>query len=140
MSSRALSPAQNQDSGTTVRISATPDQTWAVDADYLHARLDVLRKLGAHYANRIWLLDLVSDIMLLTGVLTTFFVAWWTCIPIVGLACLQRISNRRMAGELAGQAAQESTDAFLYLYNSGILWLEQPTNPTSDRLRQLRSR
>jgi len=140
MSARALSQIQTQDSGTTVRISATPDQTWAVDADYLHARLDVLRKLGAHYANRIWLLDLVSDIMLLTGVLTTFFVAWWTCIPIVGLACVQRHSNRRIAGELAGKAAQESTDAFLYLYNSGVLWLEQPTSQTSDRLRQLQSR
>ena len=127
-----------QDPGhMTVRIPATPDQTWALDADYLHGRLDVLKKLGTHYANRIWLLDMVSDIMLLGGILTTFFVAWWTFIPMIGLACLQRISNRRMAGELAGRAAQESTDAFLYLYNSGVLWLERPTNPSSDRLRQL---
>lgn len=132
MSAKTASFSQSQDKGTTVRISATPDQTWAVDADYLHGRLDVLRKLGAHYANRIWVLDLASDVMLLAGVVMTFFVAWWTCIPLVGLACLQRISNRRMAGELAGKAAQESTDAFLYLYNSGVLWLEQPTNPTSD--------
>ena len=136
MSAKAASFSQSLDTGTTVRISATPDQTWAVDADYLHGRLDVLRKLGAHYANRIWLLDLASDIMLMAGVIMTFFVAWWTCIPLVGLACLQRISNRRMAGELAGKAAQESTDAFLYLYNSGVLWLEQPTNPPSDRPRR----
>jgi len=128
----ALPVPDREDVRKTVRIAATPDQTWAVDADYLHKRLDMLRQLGAHYANRIWLLDLASDIMLVAGVLTTFFVAWWTCIPMVGLACLQRISNRRMAGELAGKAAQESTDAFLYLYNSGVLWLEQPTNPPSD--------
>lgn len=139
MSANARSIAPGIDPRTTVRIAATPDQTWAVDADYLHGRLDVLRKLGAHYANRIWLLDLVSDFMLMAGILCTFFVAWWTCIPLVGLACLQRISNRRMAGELAGKAAQESTDAFLYLYNSGVLWLEQPTNPSSDRLRPFRS-
>ncbi len=140
MSAIAKSTAEREEPRTTVRIEATPDQTWALDADYLHKRLDVLKTLGAHYANRIWLLDLVSDVMLVAGVLSTFFVAWWTCIPIVGLACLQRISNRRMAGELAGRAAQESTDAFLYLYNSGVLWLERPTSPPADRLRHLLSR
>lgn len=140
MSAIAKSAAEREEPRTTVRIVATPDQTWALDADYLHKRLDVLKTLGAHYANRIWLLDLVSDVMLVAGVLSTFFVAWWTCIPIVGLACLQRISNRRMAGELAGRAAQESTDAFLYLYNSGVLWLERPTSPPEDRLRHLLSR
>ena len=98
MSATAKSAAEREDPRTTVRIVATPDQTWALDADYLHKRLDVLKTLGAHYANRIWLLDLVSDVMLVAGVLSTFFVAWWTCIPLVGLACLQRISNRRMAG------------------------------------------
>ncbi|MEO1304813.1 MAG: hypothetical protein AAFV37_07550 [Pseudomonadota bacterium] len=141
MSAQARLAVDRDDVGTTVRIAATPDQTWALDADYLHARQDMLRKLGSHYANRIWLLDIASDVMLLAGVICTFFVAWWTCIPLVGLACLQRISNRRMAGELAGRAAQESTDAFLYLYNSGVLWLEQgPTSPPSDRLRHLLSR
>ena len=140
MSAIAKSTTEREEPRTTVRIEATPDQTWALDADYLHKRLDVLKTLGAHYANRIWLLDLVSDVMLVAGVLSTFFVAWWTCIPIVGLACLQRISNRRMAGELAGRAAQESTDAFLYLYNSGVLWLERPTSPPADRLRHLLSR
>lgn len=140
MSAKASRIVPGEESSTTVRIAATPDQTWAVDADYLHARLDVLRKLGSHYANRIWLLDLVSDVMLVAGVLATFFVAWWTCIPIVGLACLQRVSNRRMAGELAGKAAQESTDAFLYLYNSGILWLESPSHLPSGPQSQIRSR
>lgn len=139
MSAKARSEVPGEHGRTTVRIVATPDQTWAVDADYLHGRLDVLRKLGTHYANRIWLLDLVSDVMLVAGVVSAFFVAWWTCIPLVGLACLQRISNRRMAGELAGRAAKESTDAFLYLYNSGVLWLEQPTSPPSERRLPFRS-
>ena len=137
MSAHARAAAAPEDVRTTVRIKATPDQTWALNADYLHERLDVLNKLGTHYANRIWLLDMVSDVMLLAGVIGAFFVAWWTCIPLVGLACLQRISNRRMAGELAARAARESTDAFLYLYNSGVLWLEQPTNPSLDRLHRL---
>ncbi len=140
MSAVSASPALRETAGTTVRIAATPDQTWAVDGDYLHKRLDVLRQLGTHYANRIWVLDLVSDFLLIAGIMSAFFVAWWTVIPIVGLACVQRMSNRRVAGEMAARAAQESTDAFLYLYNSGVLWLEQPTSPPSDRLRQFLSR
>lgn len=140
MSAQARAAAAPEDVRTTVRIEATPDQTWALNADYLHERLDVLKQLGTHYANRIWLLDVISDCMLLAGVIGAFFVAWWTCIPLVGLACLQRISNRRMAGELAARAAQESTEAFLYLYNSGVLWLEQPTSRPSDRLHRLLSR
>ena len=140
MSAQVSQSRYEDDNGTTVRIEATPDQTWALDAGYLYSRLDVLKQLGAHYANRIWLLDLVSDVMLVAGVLSAFFVAWWTCVPIVGLACLQRIANRRLAGQLAGKAAQESTDAFLFLYNSGALWLERPNSPSKDRLRRLLSR
>lgn len=141
MSLHAYSTPLGEDARMTVRVPATPDQTWALDAEYLHARTDVLKRLGSHYANRIWLLDLVSDALLIAGVLSTFFVAWWTCVPIIGFAILQRIANKRLAGELAGQAAKESTDAFLYLYNSGALWLEQPTSPRpSDPLRRLLSR
>ena len=140
MSAVSASPSPRETAGATVRIAATPDQTWAVDGDYLHKRLDVLRQLGTHYANRIWVLDLVSDFLLVAGIMSAFFIAWWTVIPIVGLACVQRMSNRRVAGEMAARAAQESTDAFLYLYNSGVLWLEQPTSPPSDRLRQFLSR
>ena len=140
MSAQARLAVEREDVRTTVRIAAPPDQTWALDDDYLHARQDMLRQLGAHYANRIWVLDIASDVMLLAGVICTFFVAWGTCIPLVGFACVQRMSNRREAGEMAARAAQDSTDAFLYLYNSGVLWLEQPTSPPSDRLSHLLSR
>ena len=115
---------RRQDPGT-VRVAATPDQMWALDADYLYRRLEVLKPVGRHYVNRIRLLDLMSDLLLVGGVLSAFVIAWWTVVPMVGFACLQRVANRRMAGELAGKAAQESTEAFLYLYNTGALWLEQ---------------
>ncbi len=140
MPSHAYKTPLGEEARMTVRVPATPDQTWALDAEYLHGRMDVLKQLGSHYANRIWLLDLVSDFLLLAGVVSTFLVAWWTCVPLVGFAVLQRIANKRLAGEMAGQAAKESTDAFLYLYNSGALWLERPTSPTSDSLRRLLSR
>ncbi len=119
-------PTQTRGHAGTVRVAATVDQTWALDADFLYKRLEILKSVGPHYVNRIRLLDMASDILLVAGVVSAFFVAWWTVIPLVGFACLQRVANRRMAGELAAKAAQESTEAFLYLYNSGALWLERP--------------
>lgn len=118
--------ANLHDSDRAVRVKATPDQVWALDADYLYEKLDVLKPLGRHYVNRIHMLDLVSDILLLSGIGAFFFIAWWSAVPLIGFGCLQRVANRRLAGELAGKAAQESSDAFLYLYNSGALWLERP--------------
>lgn len=119
-----IEPVANAASPTLVKVAITHDQTWTFDADYLYRRLEVLKPLGSHYVNRIRMLDLISDGLLLAGVLSAFFIAWWTIVPLVGFACLQRIANRRLAGELAAKAAQESTDAFLYLYNSGALWLD----------------
>jgi len=114
-----------KDHDAVVRIAATPDQTWSFDADHLYKRLDMLRPIGRHYIRQIQLLDLLSDILLVAGVLSAFFIAWWTVFPLVGVACAQRYSNRRRAGELAAKAAQESSDIFLYLYNSGVLSVEQ---------------
>lgn len=130
-----------QASDNSVRIAATPDQTWAFDADHLYKRLEMLRPLGQHYVRRIQMLDLFSDLLLVGGVLSAFFIAWWAVIPLVGFACLQRHHNRRLAGELAAKAAQESTDVFLYLYNSGVLTVERPqiSRRASDAARQLRS-
>ena len=108
----------------TVRVVATPDQTWAIDALWLYNRLEVLRPVGRHYVNRIRLFDLASDVLLVLGMVATFFWAWWAGAVLIGFACLQRHANRRMAGELAAKAAQESSDAFLYLYNRGALWLD----------------
>ncbi|MBR9834903.1 MAG: hypothetical protein GYB42_06875 [Alphaproteobacteria bacterium] len=124
-------PSHSTAPSGTVRVAATADQTWALDAEYLYKRLELLRPVGRHYVNRIRMLDLICDMLLVAGVLSAFFIAWWTVIPLVGFACLQRVANRRMAGELAGKAAQESTDAFLYLYNSGALWLERPAATSS---------
>ena len=109
-----------------VRLNATADQVWAFDADYLYRRLDLLKPVGRHLVHKIRMLDLVSDLLLVAGVIAPFFLAWWTIVPLIGFACLQRSANRRMAGEVAARAAQESTDIFLYLYNSGVLSVERP--------------
>lgn len=121
---RQLNPITGRQDGAAMRVEATVDQTWALDSEWLHDRIDVLRPYGRHFVNRIRLLDLLCDILILASVISTFFVAWWSGIPLLGFACLQRYANRRMAGELAAKAARESTDAFLYLYNRGALWLD----------------
>ncbi len=123
-SQRQMKPNTGRRDHATIRVDATVDQTWALDSEWLHNRLDVLRPYGRHYVNRIRMLDLISDLLILASVISTFFVAWWSGIPLLGFACLQRYANRRMAGELAAKAAKESTDAFLYLYNRGALWLD----------------
>lgn len=135
-------PITNRRDAGTVRVHATVDQVWALDADFLYKRLSVLKQVGKHYVNRIVMLDLVADTLLLAVLPAAFFLAWWVAVPLLGFACLQRVANRRMAGELAAKAAQESTEAFLYLYNTGALWLEAaPVNrPSLDRARRLRQR
>ena len=50
MAAPAYPIPRGEDSRLTVRVTATPDQTWALDAEYLHARMDVLKRLGSHYA------------------------------------------------------------------------------------------
>ncbi|MCF6328733.1 MAG: hypothetical protein L3J02_02900 [Henriciella sp.] len=124
-------PIEDRPDAGIVRVAATVDQVWALDADFLYQRLEVLKHVGKHYVFRIRMLDLISDILLVISIPATFFVIWWSFIPLVGFACLQRVANRRMAGELAAKAAQESTDAFLYLYNTGALWLERPRSVRS---------
>ena len=119
-------PIEDRSPAGIVRIAATVDQVWAFDADFLYNRLEVLKGVGPHYVNRIRMLDMISDMLLIAGIISAFFIAWWTIVPLVGFASLQRVANRRMAGELAAKAARESTDAFLYLYNTGALWLERP--------------
>lgn len=123
-------PIEDRADSGIVRVAATIDQVWALDADFLYQRLEVLKHVGKHYVFRIRMLDLISDVLLIVSIPATFFVIWWSFIPLVGFACLQRVANRRMAGELAAKAAQESSDAFLYLYNTGALWLERP-RPTT---------
>lgn len=123
-------PIEARTEAGTVRVAATVDQIWALDADFLYKRLEVLKHVGKHYVFRIRMLDLICDALLIVSVPAAFFLAWWLVIPLVGFACLQRVANRRMAGELAAKAAQESTEAFLYLYNSGALWLE-PSHSTN---------
>lgn len=109
----------------TVRISATPDQTWALDPDHLYDKLEKLKPVGRHYVNRILLLEFACDVLLVAAIISIFFVHWALAPVLVGIACAQRASNKKLTAELAGKAATQSAEVFYYLYNSGALWLEQ---------------
>jgi len=121
-----------------VLFDMSPDQTWVLDADFLYRKLDRLRPIGARYITWIRGINLTCDLLLLGGVLSSFFLVWWSCIPFLGVACLLRAAGRRMVARLAATAAQASTQTFLDLYNTGALWLNQPTSLSSDPERRLR--
>ncbi len=129
------SAALHQRSEGMVRFETSPDQTWTLDADYLYRELDRLKPIGRHFARRIWLVDLCCDLLLLASLPSAFFLTWWCFAPPLALACLLRIGNRHAVGRLAVEAARSSTQTFLYLYNTGALWLDCPTNPSSARER-----
>ena len=124
----------------TVRINATPDQTWAIDPDHLYDKLHNLKPVARHYINRIHFLDFGCDVLLVGAVLTVFFLHWALAPILVMIACVQRASNRRLAAELAGKAATQSAEVFYYLYNSGALWLEQAKARDLDEAREYLSR
>ncbi|MEM8615808.1 MAG: hypothetical protein AAGF20_02630 [Pseudomonadota bacterium] len=113
----------------TVDVVASSDQVWTIEADELYERLETLKPLGRHLVRRIHLLDLFSDVALVLGVIAPFMGLIWLLPLCLAYAVLQRYGNRRLVGDMAARAAQESTDAFLYLYNNGHMWLRRdPTN------------
>lgn len=112
----------------TYRFKATPDQIWAFDTEYLRRRADALRPMGRHYMMRIRLNTVCFYVLLIAAAAASIFLKWWMVFTLIGLACLQRQANSRLAGELAAEAASASTDMFLHLYNVGALSIEEAPN------------
>ncbi|MEL7232469.1 MAG: hypothetical protein AAGJ85_08165 [Pseudomonadota bacterium] len=112
----------------TYRLKATPDQIWAFDADYLRRKAEALRPVGRHYTMRIRLYTISFYMLLKAAAFAAFMTHWWVAFVLLGLACLQRQANYRLAGKLAAEAASASTDMFLHLYNIGALSVEEAPN------------
>lgn len=117
-----------------VCVDVILDQIWVLDVEYLYVCMDVFKWLGLYYVYQIWMFDLVFDVFLFVGVVVIFFVVWWMCVLIVGFVVLQCIVNKWLVGEMVGKVVQELIDVFLYLYNFGVLWLEQFINQILDLL------
>lgn len=113
-----------------LRFRTSPDQVWAIDTNALYHNKSILEPLGSSLKHRLVLFDLIVDGLLIAAVISIFVWSIVIAIPLLIAACLLRVANQRLSGELAAKAAQGSTDAFLYLYNNNVLWLEQPTTPS----------
>lgn len=120
----------------TYRMKATPDQIWAFDTDYLRRKAEALRPVGRHYTMRIRFYTLSFYALMIGSVVAAFTVGWWATFALIGLACLQRQANYRLAGELAAKAATASSDMFLHLYNIGALNVEEAPNEAALALAQ----
>ena len=91
-------------------MKATPDQIWAFDTDYLRRKAEALRPVGRHYTMRIRFYTLSFYALMIGSVVAAFTVGWWATFALIGLACVQRQANYRLAGELAAKAATASSD------------------------------
>ena len=117
-------------------MKATPDQIWAFDTDYLRRKAEALRPVGRHYTMRIRFYTLSFYVLMIGAAVAAFTVGWWAAFVLIGLACVQRQANYRLAGELAAKAATASSDMFLHLYNIGALNVEEAPNEAALALQE----
>ena len=82
-------------------IEQVPGQRFAIDAEELHKRPELLNAF----------------------VLASFAVVWWAFMPGLAICVLMLATNRKSAGEIARKAATRSVDDFRALHEMGCLWL-----------------
>ncbi len=104
-------------------FEATPGQTYAIDADRLYREPRLLDAVSRWSALKIRALDLIAYIVLMLGVVGSFFVIWWLWLPALALCAAMLSVNRKSAGDIAKNAALSSNEAFFHLHTIGALWL-----------------
>lgn len=101
----------------------TPGTRFAIDAETLHKRPELLNAFRPFMDLRVKLLDTIAYMMLLVSVIGSISVAWYLFIPGLATCILMLMANRLTAGDVARQAAKRSTDSFRVLHEMGCLWL-----------------
>ncbi|MEE9380242.1 MAG: hypothetical protein V3V03_02445 [Hyphomonadaceae bacterium] len=104
-------------------FEASPGQTYAIDAEKLYRQPSLLNAVSERSALKIHALDMMAYLILILGVIGSFFVIWWLWLPCVSLCTAMLSVNRKSAGEMARSAAMNSSSAFLHLHTIGALWL-----------------
>lgn len=100
-----------------------PGTRFAIDAEALHRRPELLKPFGRWLDIRMRVLDALAYLACLLGVLAALNVGWWMAGAGVLICVLMLAANRKTAGRLARAAAQRSTVAFRQLHEMGCLWL-----------------
>lgn len=116
-------PHQSGRMTRAVLLKASADQTYAIDAEWLHKQPQLLNQFGEHMDIRFRLLDTMAYLLCLLGVIGSFSVAWWLFLPGIAACVMMLAVNRKSAGEIARKQALRSVDAFRHLHEIGALWL-----------------
>lgn len=101
----------------------TPGTHFAIDAEALHRKPELLKPFGRWLHVRMRVLDTAAYMICLLGVLAVQAVHWWTAAAGLAISVLMLAANRKTAGRLARSAADRSTEAFRRLHEMGCLWL-----------------
>ncbi|KCZ90077.1 hypothetical protein [Hyphomonas johnsonii] len=106
-----------------VFMENVPGQRFAIDAEELHKRPELLNAFGRNMYVRFRVLDALAYFICLLGFLATLAFVWWAFIPGLAICALMLAVNRKSAGEIARRAASRSVDNFRALHEMGCLWL-----------------
>lgn len=101
----------------------TPGTRFAIDAETLHRRPELLKSFGRGWDVRLRVLDALAYLSCLIGVIAALVVGWWMAGLGLVICVLMLAANRKTAGRLARAAAQRSSESFRQLHEMGCLWL-----------------
>jgi hypothetical protein len=104
-------------------FEAAPGQTYAIDAERLYNEPGLLDVISQRSALKIHTLDMIAYMILIFGVIGSFFMIWWLFLPSVALCAAMLSVNRKSAGDIAKNAVLNSNEAFFHLHTIGALWL-----------------
>lgn len=114
------------DSGRMTRaliFENTPGTRFAIDAEALHRRPELLKPFGRGLDLRLRVLDGLAYLSCLIGLIAALVVGWWMAGVGLVICVLMLAANRKTAGRLARSAAQRSSESFRKLHEMGCLWL-----------------
>ncbi len=101
----------------------TPGTRFAIDAEALHRRPELLKPFGRRLDLRLRVLDGLAYLSCLIGLIAALVVGWWMAGLGLVICVLMLAANRKTAGRLARSAAQRSSESFRKLHEMGCLWL-----------------
>ncbi|MFN3313229.1 MAG: hypothetical protein ACK46Q_07165 [Hyphomonas sp.] len=101
----------------------TPGTRFAIDAEALHRRPELLKPFGRRLDLRLRVLDGLAYLSCLMGLIAALVVGWWMAGVGLVICVLMLAANRKTAGRLARSAAQRSSESFRKLHEMGCLWL-----------------
>ncbi|MEO9969748.1 MAG: hypothetical protein ABJG15_07975 [Hyphomonadaceae bacterium] len=98
-------------------------QTFAINAEKLHANPGLLNAFGTWRGPLIRALDALAFGCLALGIFVAVKVAWWLFLPCFAANIAMLVINRKTAGRMARKAARASNENFLYLHQHKAIWL-----------------